>query len=457
MQSNITTDKQLPNNGELEQQVLSHLMNEDNMSIKRRFAFKLGADDFFDKFHENIYTEIISLIKSDLSTDLVSLSQRFADNVPYIMDVMNSIASTINFESRVTQLQTITAKRKALIHVKQLEEDLYKTDTPIDHIQEASMDLARVYHDYQPKKDFTTQETISEVNDIIKECANGTSNIFIPFGIPAIDCKLKLLRKQMMVLAAGSGIGKTALALSCTNKQIELPLKIGVFCGESSRHELMIRLISIYTNKPFMWYMEGMPDATEADMRLYVEAGNRLSKHADNLYIYGKGDYEHSYMGIRDAMTCLEGKFGQLDMIYVDYLQNMRAPKGMSNSSREEKVSTNIMEVNNILADFNVAGVVCSQLNREASKMKKPYMEQLKYASTIENEAHVITFLHRSKDALPNNGIMETEWYSDKTRVQQGIYAKLAFNCQRAEYTGLMPQTYKDVPRCADVPEYYNK
>lgn len=431
-------DRPLPQNIELEKIVLGMLIVEDQKSILRRFAFKLSEADFFDVFHKKIYARIIKLIQEDLQPDLPSVSQAFPENDMYILELLNTFSTSAYIESKVTQLQQVTAKRKAVIRIMDIEEELYNADTPLELIQDTSLELAKIYHDYHPRKEFTTKETISEVNNIIKECQKGESKLFIPFHIPAIDFKLKLLRKQMHVLAANSGIGKTAFGLSCLDKQIEHGLKVAVFCGESSRHELMIRLVSMRTHKPFMWYMEGMPDATESDLSRYLESMKRLSAYSDNLYLYGKGDYEHSHLGIRDIMTGLTGRYGQLDKIYVDYLQNMRNPKGMEKASREEKVSTNIMEVNNILGDFNVAGTVMSQLNREASKMKKPYMEQLKYASTIENEAHVITFLHRPKEAQAKNGIMETEWYSDKTRVQQELYAKLAFHCQRAEYTGLL-------------------
>ena len=89
------------------------------------------------------------------------------------------------------------------------------------------------------------------------------------------------------------------------------------------------------------------------------------------------------------------------------------------------------------LNDGTTWSSVLSQLNRESRK-GKPHMEHLKYASTIENEAHVITFLHREEGAQAVNGVMQTEWYSDKTRVQKSVYSKLAFHPTMAEYTGLM-------------------
>jgi replicative DNA helicase len=441
-------DRPLPHNQEIEKMLLACLMEEQDLLIKRKYAYKLKSDDFYNPRHGTIFEAIIELITREIPTELVSLSKKLSSSLEdiggeaYLLELLNSIATTAYIEIYVEQIKELSAKRKAIATVYELGEDLHDEDTDITRIQDASMELAKIHHNYQPRKDFTTSETLSETNDILKDCQKGESRIFIPFCIPAIDSKVKLLRKQMMVTAANSGIGKTALGLSCLNRQIENKIKCCFLCGESSRHEIIIRLISIQTNKPFMWYMNGMPEATQGDINNYAQAMQRLIDLAPYLYIFGKGDYEHSALGMRDVLTSIQGRDGALDKAYFDYLQNMKAPPGMGRASKEEQVSENVMQVNNIITDFDIAGTVFCQLNREAAKQKRPYMENLKYASTIENEAHVVTFLHRQKEANPVNGILETEFYSDKTRLQEDVYCKLAFHCKRAEYTGLLSATY---------------
>lgn len=267
----------------------------------------------------------------------------------------------------------------------------------------------------------------------------GDIDQIVPYCIPAIDSKIKHMRKQMHVLAAASGIGKTAWGMSCFDKQAKKGLKVVFLCGESSRHELMIRRLCMITGKPFMYYAQGMPDRTEADLNYYQIALQDLHTNNESYWIYGKGDYDHSIEGMYDVVAELTSRHGRLDMVYFDYLQNMRPMVHMKKeTNRTAIVEANVMELNNLIGEFNIAGVVLCQLNREAAKRGRPRMDNLKYASTIENEAHNITFLFREKTALAKNGILETEWYSDKTRIQEKIRARLAFIEQRAEYMGML-------------------
>jgi replicative DNA helicase len=249
----------------------------------------------------------------------------------------------------------------------------------------------------------------------------------------------------MHVLAANSGIGKTSFACSSMRQQIPAGLKVALLCGESSREELCLRLVSILTKQPLIWYIQGMPGATDHDMKSYVQAIANLKKYADNFWIFGKGDYEHSTEGMRDVLRGLQMRHGQLDMVWFDYLQNMKAPKHLRKSDNlVTKTEYNVMEINNIIADFNVAGVLMCQVNRDASKKHRPYMENLKYASAIENEAHIVTFLHREKGQKEEDGILKTQWYSDKGRILGQIAATLAFHPKRMEYTGYVDEAYRN-------------
>ncbi len=436
-------DRPIPADPDIERAVISELMNEGDYNILRSLVFRLHVDDFYIERYMKYFIAMIELVKRDMPIDCISLSSKYPECSIDLNEIFSECATTAFLPSRIIQLKEFSARRAAIKKSLKLNDSLYVEDNPLELIEEASIDLAKVATDNKPKKDFTTEDTLRNVNQIIKDSQSGKSNLAIPYCIPAMDCKLTLLRKQMEVLAAHSGIGKTSLAVSCLRVQPRQGYKVAMFCGESSKEELALRLIAIETQKPLMWYILGMPGATELDMKKYIKAVERFREYSKNYWIYGKGDYEHSTLGIRDIMTMLSNRFGQLDKIYVDYLQNMKAPKGGGRMNNEERTSYNAEGVNNILADFDVAGTLLSQVNRESNKSSRPYKEHLKYASTIENEAHIITFLHREKDAEPVNGILETQWYSDKARVQQDIFAKLAFHPERMEYTGMLSESYR--------------
>ena len=438
----MNLDKPLPHNNEIEQEILGMMMMFEDINELVKHIVKVKSTDFYNPHNQRIFTSISELAYSGIIPDLVNISAKFPDTPSYIMELVENIVTTANIESKIRLLKELSLRRQVITELSTKIDNFWEEPEVTNELERLVSGLTSLSGDYKPRKSFTTKDTVSEVADMIKKTALGQSTQIVPYCITAIDSLLTLLRKQMHVLGANSGIGKTAFILSAMSKQMRSGVKTILFCGESSRHELLERLISIEIHKPFMWITNGMQGATDMDLKAYIEAMNMFTKLSDMFVIYGKGDYEHSLTGIREAMQIETARHGQLDMMYTDYLQNMKPPKNAK--TQEERTSLNIQGLNNIIAEYNTAGTVLSQVNREAGKMKKPYMEQLKYASTIENEAHVITFLHRQKEARPNSaGIMETEWYSDKTRVQQGIYTKLAFHAQRAEYTGLYSEEYR--------------
>lgn len=438
-------DKRLPHNIELEQEILGMLLDFDNVKDLTKYLTRIKPDDFYKEINSSIYIAIEELAYSDIVPDLVNVSAKFPDLPTYIAEIVVEAPTNANIDSKIKLLKELSLRRKVIIECNAKLEEFYDVPDVNDALDSFVTELSTINGAYKPRKEFNTKDTVKEVADMIRKTALGQSTQIVPYCIPAIDNRLTLLRKQMHVLGANSGIGKTSFVLSAINNQMQSGVKTIIFCGESSRHELLERLISMRINKPFMWITQGMQGATTIDIKNYTDAMQLFINNADKFIIYGKGDYEHSLMGIKDIMQSETTKNGQFDMIYIDYLQNMKPPKGAR--TQEERVSLNVQGLNNVIADYNVAGTVLSQVNREASKISKPYMENLKYASTIENEAHVITFLHRPKDAEPDtDGILETEWYSDKTRVQKGFYTRLAFVTQRAEYCGIYGATNNDNP-----------
>ena len=440
-------DKPLPFNLDIECDVLGMLMLFDDNKELSKYISKISPDDFYRDINQKIFKTITELVYDDIIPDVVILSTKISEAPTYILELSN-VVTNANIESKIKVLKDLSLRRKVIQSASEKIEEMYETPNSHQVIDDLIIDLSTVNGAYKPRKQFSTGDTIKEVAEMIKQTALGHSTQIVPYCIQAVDAKLTLLRKQIHVLGANSGIGKTAFVLSAMHQQMQNGVKTIIFCGESSRHELLERLISIRIDKPFMWITQGMQGATQQDINNFHEALKFFNDHSNNFVIYGKGDYEHSLIGISDVMQYETARLGQFDMIYVDYLQNMLAPK--NTNTQEEKVSQNILGINNLIADYNAAGTVLSQINREA-KFVKPYKEHLKYASTIENEAHVITFLHRLNDAkADSNGIKETEWYSDKTRVQQGIYTRLAFIERRAEYCGLYGVKYgnADVIEC---------
>ena len=62
-----------------------------------------------------------------------------------------------------------------------------------------------------------------------------------------------------------------------------------------------------------------------------------------------------------------------------------------------------------------VAGVTLAQLNRDING--KPHITNLKGSGKLEEEGHIISFLHRDRNIEPIDGMLPTELYCEKHRL----------------------------------------
>ena len=128
----------------------------------------------------------------------------------------------------------------------------------------------------------------------------------------------------------------------------------------------------------------------ESSERYYAAADN-VSKC--NLYI-------DDTPGIRVgeiAAKCRRLKREQgLKMIVIDYLQLISGPAN-SRESRQQEVSDLSRQLKMIARELEVPVVALSQLSRSVEKLdnKRPVLSDLRESGVIEQEADIVSFIHR--------------------------------------------------------------
>jgi len=436
----MTIDQPLPHDEDLERCVIAACIMEPSVIDVVQPTLPTGQW-FFEPRLGIVYDALLTMRTKNVAIDLVSLAaylrqaQQLATigGMSELARITSAVSTSVNAESHAKSVAEMTMKRGVLQMFAVMQPRVYEADvaTVMEEVQAQLNVIQGSTSALQNDKDSST--LIRDVTNFVQDAQNakGSTDFVVPYCIPAIDRHIKQLRGQMHILAALSGIGKTALGLSCMDKQIEAGMNIVYICGESSAQEILTRLSCINSQLSFMKLVSG--NLSSAEFTSFRKSMERLRKLRDNFIIVGKGDIIYRMDAIKRQLHKAQTQMGRIDMVYIDYLQNMQPMLGTEKDARFAQVEKNVMGVNALFGEFNVAGVVMSQINRDGAHAGRPGMSHLKYSSTIENEAHLITFLHREE---MGEGTLPTQWYSGKGRLLGNFATELMFRGSNAQYYG---------------------
>lgn len=195
---------------------------------------------------------------------------------------------------------------------------------------------------------------------------------------------------DVMVIAAGTGVGKSIAGLSiAAHAAIRLGVPSLVCSAEMRRQEVMLRLI-----------------ASEGRVPLHVLLRRQLSdEHWERVGV-AREKIAGAPMVIDDSPGMSAGlvrarlremtRAGRpCGLVFVDYLQLLAEPARAE--SRQLAVAANSRALKLIAGEFGVPVVAAAQLNRGPAKRagNRPVLADLRESGAIEQDASVVLLLHR--------------------------------------------------------------
>jgi len=204
--------------------------------------------------------------------------------------------------------------------------------------------------------------------------------------IPGLNADIRFRPRQVSLIGARPGEGKTALAIAMSYKQmVNERAKVLFFSLELPAEELIQRYIS---------YLTGIPVSRIKSKRLTDKELERVIEVSDEIANLPLEIYEDVNLTIpKFKAKVLEVR---PDIIYIDYVQKFVQHRKY-NSLREFLNEVSI-ELTNVAKQFSVPVIGLAQLNREAEKSKKkeddmPKLSHLKETGQLEQDAAVVLVL----------------------------------------------------------------
>lgn len=365
----------------------------------------VATDDFIDPFHQKIYQSIIQWIQAGGSADQVAscidhiyhstkhLSENAAKDLFTICEIAKCITICWRQDARywLKVLLNVSQRRAMQLATARLAEAA-DADDPVAECESLFQEITKRPHGVLGESMIGT-EVFDTLNDMEHQ-RDGRSSKFISSGYPHFDEMFGgFHRGDNVVLAASTGIGKTAFALSVAAHNAERGKSVFYLCLEMKRDELHKRILS---------------QLSRVDMRNiftgYYSRDER-KRMADAAVAMGQWKFciaDDSDLNVRQAFSRIQtfkDRHG-LDLLVVDYLSLLRPdnPK----ASRYEQVTQLSRSVQQLAKKVDAATINIVQLNREyLLKGTKPTMKNLRDSGAIEQDANLVVILHRPSTESP--------------------------------------------------------
>lgn len=439
MPPSAAADRAFPHNLEAERALLGAILL-DNQALNVALE-ALTRDDFFSESNRLLFERMQKLSESSRTIDLVTLAEELlkdgllekvggagylaslTDGIPIgTTAAASAYARIVKEKSLIRRL--INAANNTISRCLEGNDD---PETLIDLAQSQVLEIASE----------KTQSGFMGVLDIVKTSFENIEKLLdrgrITTGVATGFEKLDEMTcgfqpGELVIVAARPSLGKTALALNiAAHAACQAAKKVGFFSLEMSKESLVIRLLCSEARIDSHRFRGGFLDR-ERDWPKITHALGRLAEAP----LFIEDTPALSIMQVRAKARRLKAERG-LDLLIVDYLQLMTGPGRVEN--RTQEVSFISRGLKSIAKELDVPVLALSQLSRapEAGKGREPQLSDLRDSGSIEQDADVVIFISRERQAGAEDG----------DAPQEGVEVKLIIRKQRNGPTGEIPIVFQ--------------
>ncbi|MDR2398168.1 MAG: replicative DNA helicase [Spirochaetaceae bacterium] len=361
----------------------------------------LRPDDFYSHANNKVYDAILNLFNQGLTADILTVSEELrlhgqldaVGGPAYVASLTNVVPSSANIEYYAQIVQSY-ALRRALQRVSneviaKTFDETQESRSILEETQQRIFELTDQGHSYSFRP---TQDILKQTIDVIDRLYKLKKNITgIPSGFDELDKLTAGFQvSELIIIGARPSMGKTALALTMASHiAIKNKIPTAFFTLEMSDLALMLRLIS----------SEAMINAN-AIRTGFLTSGdfNNLLEAASNIYdapLYIVDMPNMKLLDLRAQARRLRAQ-QQVEIIFIDYLTLISSEN--AKLQRHEQIAEISRSLKSLARELKIPIVALSQLSREAEK-DKPNLSSIRESGSIEQDADVVMFLHRERDA----------------------------------------------------------
>lgn len=395
--------EKLPENYLVEQKILSFAL-KNNLFVAKIVSL-LSEEDFFDLKNKIIFNAILNLNNqnqkitiSNLVTELKNKKQfnKNGINIQYFKELQETFVLDEELEEFADALITATLLRNLLKTINDIEKEYLtgKINSYSSFINEIQKKISKIL-EQKKISSFVNSEIISkETKNYIKTLMTSEKKLLgFDSGFPFLNAVSNGLQKKNLVVIAGrTGVGKTTFALNVAiNVAKNEEVTVAIFSLEMSYIQLCIRLLSSATNIENKKISSGKLDDQEATLVF-----NEL-RQMEKLKIYIDESSSLTIYDLIAKVKILKSEQPDLGMVVIDYLGLISKDQKEKIESRQLEIQGYTRKLHELARELDINIILVSQLNRKIDDRKdgKPKLSDLRESGSIEQDAELVLLMYK--------------------------------------------------------------
>ena len=347
--------------------------------------------------HRTIFDAVVGIRASGGSPDLLTVTQRVGERGeleqvggPGVLTEMYGNGGGRDLSYHLTILRGYMVRRRIIEAASRM---LSAAKDPAADVEEVLADAGESVLSVSTEGPHAGSTHVGYVTnaamaDIEQAMANRGKPMGLPTGFADFDMLTGGLREgQLMLIAGRPAMGKSAMLINMADRMVEAGIPVLLFSLEMPSKSIATRIVMGRTRCSAARCRNGAIGANDAR-----RIGNSFFQlHDQPLYIdEARGIH---IMEMR-ARARRELRRHGIKCVMVDYAQLIEA-KGYNTSY--ERVSTVSRGLKAMALELGVPVIAAAQIGRksEARTENRPFMSDLKDSGSLEQDADIVTLLHR--------------------------------------------------------------
>ena len=266
-------------------------------------------------------------------------------------------------------------------------------------------------------------------------------------GFPELDGLTRGLNKrELIVIAAGTSMGKTSLAMNIALNVARKGVPVAVFSLETDIKTLLRRAVCSISGVTDSRLMLEQKRAEEGRVAEFTDAQKAVdvAMEIDNMPLYIKDRTGITPEEIITECYKVKRSAGSLGLVVIDYLQLITGRQA-KNNTRERDVAEMSRKMKILAGQLDVPVIILSQFSRDIDKRtdKTPQLSDLRESGAIEQDADIVLLIAAVQDKPEADGAIEREIIIAKNR--NGKKGKITLMWRGDIFRFYNPRDYREV------------